>query len=340
MINKNGKYTILTTIYNTNPFIDNYITSINGLDASKFELILVDDGSKDNVVEYVQQNLNSDVNIKVYHQENTGILIALLNGIKQANNEYIIIFDSDDILSPEILDYLDKATESNPDVVHYKNCSYRDINVLNLSDTNEIKDITHKKEEMTKNFLEKNMYGTLSEKCFKRTLLDCAEIIKNGTIRFTPDIVISFYIFMNCKTLVNIDKTFYFAPINNRSTSKSFEDFRFSEYKQLFTIFEAYCKETFDENTQLLIKSRFIREAIYSITHLFLGKNPQKMKMDAIHTVEHDEVFVRVAAESVQLDVLKRIPMFTLKKKLSICTYVYMVLISRLYILSALLRKK
>lgn len=255
MINTKCEYTIVTTIYNSNPYINNYITSINGLDASKFELILVDDGSTDDVVDYVLQNLNEDVNIKVSHQENTGILIALMNGIKLATTEYIINYDSDDILSPELLSYLDKATVNEPDVVHYKNCSYLDINTVKLEDTNGIFDISNKRVAMTKDFLENNRYGTLSEKCFKRTLLDCDEVIQNGRIRFTPDIIVSFYIFMKCKTMYQIDKTFYFAPINNRSTSKSFEDFRFNVYKQIYAIFGSYCNENFYVNIPLLMKN-------------------------------------------------------------------------------------
>ena len=67
-----------------------------------FELIIVDDGSSDNLKEVVQIYLK-DSSIKYYYQANKGVCAARNFGVTQATGDYLIFLDSDDLLNEDAL---------------------------------------------------------------------------------------------------------------------------------------------------------------------------------------------------------------------------------------------
>jgi glycosyltransferase involved in cell wall biosynthesis len=66
-----------------------------------WELILVDDGSRDGSLEVLKAYEKNDSRIKVIHQENAGPGLARNRGIKEASGVYIVFIDSDDVIKPE-----------------------------------------------------------------------------------------------------------------------------------------------------------------------------------------------------------------------------------------------
>lgn len=71
---------------------------------SDFELILVDDGSKDGSGKICDQLAAKDTRIKVIHKTNGGICSARNAGLKEAAGEYIAFCDNDDIYLPGLLE--------------------------------------------------------------------------------------------------------------------------------------------------------------------------------------------------------------------------------------------
>lgn len=72
-----------------------------------WELILVDDGSKDNSFNICSELSASDSRIRTIHKENGGVSSARNLGLEHAGGEYIVFLDSDDYVMPDLLnDYL------------------------------------------------------------------------------------------------------------------------------------------------------------------------------------------------------------------------------------------
>ena len=111
---------IVIPIYNAELFIHSCIESIfmQGLNEEVFEVILVNDGTKDNSFIKISDLLNIHHNISIIEQSNQGPSIARNNGIEHAKGEYILMPDSDDIIIDKTLPILlNHAISSKADMV-------------------------------------------------------------------------------------------------------------------------------------------------------------------------------------------------------------------------------
>lgn len=111
---------IIVPIYNVENFVRACIESIyrQGLDENIFEVILVNDGTKDKSMEVIADIIESHQNIVVINQENQGLSMARNNGIAIAKGEYILMPDSDDLLiENSVKPLLEKAVETKADLV-------------------------------------------------------------------------------------------------------------------------------------------------------------------------------------------------------------------------------
>jgi len=110
--------------YNVAPFLRQCVESILSQTYSSFEIILVDDGSKDDTPALCDQLALSDSRIQVIHQPNQGLGGARNTGLHQAKGDYIIYLDSDDFWTDNnALQTLISHLSSNIDVLGF-NCSY------------------------------------------------------------------------------------------------------------------------------------------------------------------------------------------------------------------------
>jgi glycosyltransferase involved in cell wall biosynthesis len=111
---------VIVPVYNVERYVRTCIESIyrQGLDENRFELIIVNDGTKDHSMEMIADIIQQHHNIIVINQENQGLSVARNNGLAQAKGEYVLMIDSDDLLidnSVKIL--LEKAIETKAEVV-------------------------------------------------------------------------------------------------------------------------------------------------------------------------------------------------------------------------------
>ncbi|MCC5887759.1 MAG: glycosyltransferase [Gammaproteobacteria bacterium] len=98
-----GLLSVLIPNFNYGPFIERAIRSVVEQDYGPIELIVVDDGSKDDSVNVIEAALNSDDSLArselIAFKRNRGKLAALNAALKVAQGEYAIILDSDDYLA-------------------------------------------------------------------------------------------------------------------------------------------------------------------------------------------------------------------------------------------------
>lgn len=95
---------IITPCYNGEKYISETIDSVLGQTYPNFEMIVVDDGSKDNSARVVQKYQQKDKRIKLIKQNNAGSAAARNNGIRHANGQYIALLDADDVWLPNFLE--------------------------------------------------------------------------------------------------------------------------------------------------------------------------------------------------------------------------------------------
>jgi glycosyltransferase involved in cell wall biosynthesis len=105
MSNEQGPFfSIVIPTYNRGVFIKSAIDSVFSQVFDNFELLVVDDGSKDNTAEVVAQY--TDVRFHYYLKENGERGAARNYGFNKAKGKYVLFLDSDDRLYPAHLDTL------------------------------------------------------------------------------------------------------------------------------------------------------------------------------------------------------------------------------------------
>lgn len=102
---------IIVPIYNMEHLMRRCIDSLLAQTFTDYELLLIDDGSKDGSWSICQEYAHKDARIGIYHKENGGLSDARNYGLSKAIGKYTIFADPDDWVSPEGLDRLYATAE-------------------------------------------------------------------------------------------------------------------------------------------------------------------------------------------------------------------------------------
>lgn len=112
------KLSIIVPVYNTEKYLSRCIDSVLCQSFTDFELLLIDDGSKDGSGVVCDVYAENDNRIRVFHKENGGVSSVRQLGMDKAQGEYVIHVDSDDYVESTMLERLYKcASENDSDVV-------------------------------------------------------------------------------------------------------------------------------------------------------------------------------------------------------------------------------
>lgn len=104
---------VVIPLYNKEKAIVKTIASVLNQTYTDFELIVVDDGSKDNSLLVVKAV--DDPRVRVIHKENGGVSSARNRGIKEAKGGYIALLDGDDLWEPTFLEEQVKLIHDFPE---------------------------------------------------------------------------------------------------------------------------------------------------------------------------------------------------------------------------------
>lgn len=202
------KYSFILPVYNAGKFLPLCLDSLLAQTYVDWEAILVDDGSKDNSWQILQEYAAKDSRIKPMHQENAGAGAARNLAIDKALGDWIVFVDSDDYITNDYLTLLEQKTEGN-DVVF--------IDILRVTESGKL--LAEEKMSKYKNlskdsFMRFQMTGAINwggvRKCVRTSLLRDNNIrychFKNG-----EEALLTFQEMVNAKSFSFIDeKPVYF----------------------------------------------------------------------------------------------------------------------------------
>lgn len=99
------KLSIIIPVYNVENYIGKCLESCLNQDIPKneYEIIVVNDGTKDNSVQVIEKYITPENNIRLIHRKNGGLSAARNTGLKEAKGEYVWFVDSDDWIENNVL---------------------------------------------------------------------------------------------------------------------------------------------------------------------------------------------------------------------------------------------
>ena len=111
---------VVMPVYNGEKFLGKSIESVLSQTFTKFELIIVEDGSTDNSPEISKKYEKSDSRVRVLSHENSknlGVSTSRNLGIEKSRGKYISFCDADDLWDKEKIDKQLKVFSDNSDVI-------------------------------------------------------------------------------------------------------------------------------------------------------------------------------------------------------------------------------
>jgi glycosyltransferase involved in cell wall biosynthesis len=135
------KVSIVVPVYNLESYVLNILNDIKNQTYKDFEVIIVNDGSKDSSLEIVKQFFNTvnSLNSKIISIENSGVSKARNLGLEAAEGEFVLIIDGDDGLKYDAVEKLvQKITKEDADICFTGYEEYTDFNknpIAKYSDT-------------------------------------------------------------------------------------------------------------------------------------------------------------------------------------------------------------
>lgn len=198
---------IIIPAYNAKDYIVSCVESVENQTYKSIEVIIVNDGSKDNTLEICKDLSNKYNNLKIINKKNEGPSIARKTGIEHATGDYLAFIDSDDTFEVNAIQILVDALEkSDADIVE---CGY------NLVDEQENmlekkllqKEIIDSNNSCVEAYIkQKNTTNFLCNKLYKKSLFEELEFKK---FYASEDSCILLQLFSKCNKVIRIPDCLY-----------------------------------------------------------------------------------------------------------------------------------
>lgn len=118
-------FSVVVPVYNVEKYLKECVDSVLSQTFTDFELILVNDGSKDSSPAICDEYAKKDSRVKVIHKENGGQSTARNKGIEAATGEFAIFIDSDDLFCDKnFFEDIRNEIEENTDIVVFRYFKY------------------------------------------------------------------------------------------------------------------------------------------------------------------------------------------------------------------------
>lgn len=216
---QNACFSIIVPVYNVQDYLEHCVKSVLDQTFTDFELILVDDGSKDNSGKLCDGFASEDDRIIVIHQENQGLSGARNSGLAKANGRYVLFLDSDDFYpQTTLLEDIYRNSE-NKEVICFNYARYTKALQPALIDFRGISGTTV--DRLLLEMVRKNAY--ISSACVKavkrKVLLENDIVFEPGTI--SEDIEWSAKVMCAAKSVAIVPDCIYAYRIRPGSITKT-----------------------------------------------------------------------------------------------------------------------
>ncbi len=271
------KISIVIPIYNAEDHLQRCVDSVLNQTEKNIEIILVDDGSKDNSIEICKNYLNQDKRVQLIHQENSGVSAARNRGIEQACGEYIGFIDSDDWIEPNMYEcLLREANQASADIVMcdartvYEDGKIQADTITQLS-ANQIL----QKSDFTPSLL-LEMAGSAWRCIYKNHRYTAKRQKQNALlfplgVKFSEDRIFNLYAFGQANKICYIKKAFYNRYMNKKSAVHRFHQDYFEACKRSMDGIEQAVRYAWEDDNELqkAYLSQFITGAIGAICNYY-----------------------------------------------------------------------
>lgn len=216
-----AKISVIIPAYNIQEYLGPTLDSVLAQTYENLEIIIVNDGSKDDTGVVADTWATKDSRIRVIHKENGGVTSARLRGVAESTGEFIGFVDGDDFIEPHMYARLKENMQAhNSDISH---CGYQMVfpsrvdyyyNTGKLIVQDEKQGCT---DLLNGSFVEPALWNKL----YRRDLFVGLAEWMDRSIRINEDLLMNFYLFRQAKKVVFEDICPYHYILRRGSAATS-----------------------------------------------------------------------------------------------------------------------
>lgn len=244
---------IVLPVYNAEAYLDRCLESIVEQSYANIQIIVVDDGSKDNSVQIIQNYLTDD-RIKFIQKPNSGPSDTRNLAVSHAQGEYLSFIDADDYLQKDYVEKLLTPFLQHPEidlvVSNYIELAPYNVNGTSVSQIAKNEIITD-----FKKLLFQGTMGVLWGKMFRTSIIRTYQLELPAEIHFQEDLVFVAQYAQHCKVMYGItDYLYYYNRLNENSITSKLSPSLLKEFNKVQTkLLELY------QNTPIhkLVQNRY-----------------------------------------------------------------------------------
>ena len=288
MEKRNPKISVIVPVYNVEQYLRRCIDSILAQTFTDFEVLLIDDGSKDRSGEICDEYAKKDIRVKVFHKKNGGVSSARNVGLDNAKGEWITFVDADDYIASDFL----SAINNNCDFIIGQSQHFNSTGKYWISENISTQDVVNK--EQFQSFLAHNLVCHIMRtpwgKFFKRNLI--GKIRYDERMKVGEDTVFVHNYLLHCKSIAVVDNiTYYYFDSDDNvsikysmSPQESLDHLKIiiEHYRKLnvkspqfeffeFQFFLSLCQDLMEGKSKLWFGDNFITKLIFSFRKV-MGK--------------------------------------------------------------------
>ena len=327
---------IIVSIYNGERYLNRCFESLKNQTCKDFEIVLVNDGSKDLSKKLCEDFTKKNDNTILVNKENGGLSSARLEGYKKSNGEYIIFIDCDDYLEYDFIESYNNVIKNNNhiDLVISDYIVVDGGGVKNNVSMPLTKGIN--KANIIENFLVPSISRKWNEnagipnflwiRCIKKSLIDESFFISER-ICYTEDILFNMMLNLKIENYYYLNKPLYNYCVNEESLTTSYRNDMWKMFKYRYDWIYSFCSE---HNILDISKERINVLLWYSVTQAFdnASKLPNLIKARKImKNIRNDEVCKKNLNYMVKLNRnnivnrIDKIKLFLIKYRMYILYY-------------------
>lgn len=228
------KYSIIIPVYNAQTTLPRCLDSIVTQKFSDYELLLINDGSKDDSDKICREYAEKYPQIRYFPKENGGVSSARNLGLEQARGEYILFVDSDDDVSPDYFAVLEEAlTRTGTELLlfGYRNFGGKESewDTGTYAETSE-EAVACRGAEALRRYL----FSSLWSKAFRRDIMEKHHLRFDADLTIGEDQAFIFAYAMHTSSMASIENILYHVDISDQdSLSRKRRDYLTEQLLQM-----------------------------------------------------------------------------------------------------------
>lgn len=225
--NREGLISVIIPLYNGEKHIESCLDSVISQTYKDIEVLVVDDGSKDEGAFVVKKYQEKEPRVKLFQKENGGVSSARNLALKEASGDYIMFLDCDDTLKPDCCEVLlDLITKQESDLaackfVYQKVSGEQVVKETSQAVQERAINTMQEFEDSFQELFDNKVYLSVWAKLYKKSLIDEGGICYQEGIAIGEDMLFNFEYFKQSIKIAIKDYVGYEYKINADEKSAS-----------------------------------------------------------------------------------------------------------------------